>query len=42
MRVFFPIVLIIAALALLVPGVTRPVLTLEGKIDKSVAKQVLK
>tara|TARA_R100000306_G_C4327702_1_gene118564 strand:- start:120 stop:734 length:615 start_codon:yes stop_codon:yes gene_type:complete len=35
MRVFFPIVMIIVALALLIPGLTRPVLTLEGKIDKS-------
>lgn len=35
MRSIFPIVTIIFALALLVPGVTQPVLTLEGKIDKS-------
>ena len=35
MRLLLPIATILIALALLVPGVTQPVLTLEGKIDKS-------
>ncbi|MCQ8879404.1 paraquat-inducible protein A [Pseudoalteromonas shioyasakiensis] len=35
MRLLLPIFTILIALALLVPGVTQPVLTLEGKIDKS-------
>lgn len=35
MRVIFPVIAIIVALALLIPGVTQPVLTLEGKIKKS-------
>ena len=35
MRVVFPVLAILIALALLIPGVTQPVLTLEGKIDKS-------
>ena len=35
MRLVLPIITILIALALLLPGVTQPVLTLEGKIDKS-------
>ncbi|MGS0534450.1 paraquat-inducible protein A [Pseudoalteromonas sp. SaAl2] len=35
MRLLLPIITILIALALLIPGVTQPVLTLEGKIDKS-------
>ena len=35
MRLLLPITTILIALALLLPGVTQPVLTLEGKIDKS-------
>lgn len=35
MRLLLPIVSILIALALLLPGVTQPVLSLEGKIDKS-------
>ena len=35
MRLLLPIMTILIALALLLPGVTQPVLTLEGKIDKS-------
>lgn len=35
MRIVLPIITILIALALLLPGVTQPVLTLEGKIDKS-------
>ncbi len=35
MRLALQVVTILVALALLIPGVTQPVLTLEGKIDKS-------
>lgn len=35
MRFLLPVTTILIALALLIPGVTQPVLTLEGKIDKS-------
>ena len=35
MRLFLPITTILIALALLIPGVTQPVLSMEGKIDKS-------
>lgn len=35
MRLLLPIITILIALGLLIPGVTQPVLTLEGKIDKS-------
>ena len=35
MRIVLHIITILIALALLLPGVTQPVLTLEGKIDKS-------
>ena len=35
MRLVLPIITILIALALLLPGITQPVLTLEGKIDKS-------
>ena len=35
MRIILPVITIIIALALLIPGITQPVLTLEGKINKS-------
>ncbi|BDF95630.1 MULTISPECIES: paraquat-inducible protein A [Pseudoalteromonas] len=35
MRLLLPFTTILIALALLIPGVTQPVLSLEGKIDKS-------
>lgn len=35
MRILLPVFTIFLALVLLIPGVTQPVLTLEGKIDKS-------
>jgi len=35
MRSLFSVLSVIIALGLLLPGVTQPVLTLEGRIDKS-------
>lgn len=40
MRKILPLTIILIALALLLPGITQPVLTLEGKIDKSQLAQV--
>lgn len=40
MRKILPLTVIVIALALLLPGVTQPVLTLEGRIDKSQLAQV--
>lgn len=40
MRKILPLTVIVIALALLLPGITQPVLTLEGRIDKSQLAQV--
>lgn len=40
MRKILPLTIILIALALLLPGITQPVLTLEGKIEKSQLAQV--